>query len=211
MDTFFFLSLGITFALILLLVYHFKQRLSVTEQKCDTMFEIINGMASELNSIKGFIMSRPVHSLPSHSLPSPNIQTVPLTDLFSRMSGGQMQHHGENTIDEVDNEDEDDEDDDEDDEDDDEDDDDDDFQVIEETNPHRIVVSDNDDAPNISESITLSVVDPSPAVFEAPLDSNHNIHKMTLANLKTYAVERGFVENASKMKKSELIELLEAH
>jgi hypothetical protein len=136
------------------------------------------------------------------------------------MSGGQMQHQCENTIDEVDNEDDDDEDDDEgddegddedDDEDDDDDDDDDDFQVVEETNQHRIVVSDNDDAPNISESITLSVVDPSPVVFEAPQDSNHNIHKMTLANLKAYAVERGFVENASKMKKSELIELLEAH
>ena len=32
-ETFFFISLGITFMLILLLVYHFKQRLNAIEQK----------------------------------------------------------------------------------------------------------------------------------------------------------------------------------
>ena len=44
-ETSFFVSLGITFILILLMVYHFKERLSGLEKKGDTMFEIINNIA----------------------------------------------------------------------------------------------------------------------------------------------------------------------
>jgi hypothetical protein len=51
-DTFFFISLGITFILILLLVFHFKQRIATLENKNDTMFEIINNIVQELSSIK---------------------------------------------------------------------------------------------------------------------------------------------------------------
>ena len=39
-ENIFFISLAITFVLILLLVYHFKQRITSLEQKNDTMFEI---------------------------------------------------------------------------------------------------------------------------------------------------------------------------
>ena len=52
-ETFFFISLGITFVLILLLVYHFKQRLSSLENKCDTMFEIINNVVQEITIVRG--------------------------------------------------------------------------------------------------------------------------------------------------------------
>jgi len=51
-ETFFFLSLGITFVLILLLVYHFKQRVTTLEQKCDTMFDILNTVVKELNVVR---------------------------------------------------------------------------------------------------------------------------------------------------------------
>lgn len=51
-ETFFFISLAITFLLILLLVYHFKQRLENTEQKCDSMFEIVNNIVKELNILR---------------------------------------------------------------------------------------------------------------------------------------------------------------
>jgi hypothetical protein len=51
-ETFFFLSLGITFVLILLLVYHFKQRLTTLENKCDTVFEIISNLVKEVSNIK---------------------------------------------------------------------------------------------------------------------------------------------------------------
>ena len=51
-ETFFFLSLGITFVLILLLVYHFKQRLTTLENKCDTVYEIITNLVKEVTNIR---------------------------------------------------------------------------------------------------------------------------------------------------------------
>jgi len=51
-ETFFFISLVITFVLIIMLVYHFKERLSALEQKCDTMFDIINNIVQQLNILK---------------------------------------------------------------------------------------------------------------------------------------------------------------
>jgi cobalamin biosynthesis protein CobT len=51
-ESFFMLSLGITFVLIVLLVYHFKQRLGSMEQKCDTMFDIVQNLVKELNMVK---------------------------------------------------------------------------------------------------------------------------------------------------------------
>lgn len=44
-ETFFFITLAITFILILLLVYHFKDRLSKLEQKSESMFEIIQNLS----------------------------------------------------------------------------------------------------------------------------------------------------------------------
>ena len=52
LENFFYISLGITFALILLLVYHFKQRLSAAEKKSETMYEIITNVVQELNVMK---------------------------------------------------------------------------------------------------------------------------------------------------------------
>jgi hypothetical protein len=57
-ETFFFLSLGITFVLILLLVYHFKQRLTTLENKCDTVFEIISNLVKEVSNIKQIQISQ---------------------------------------------------------------------------------------------------------------------------------------------------------
>jgi hypothetical protein len=51
-ETFFFVSLAVTFILILLLVYHFRQRFNTLEQKCDTMFELINSVVSEMNAMR---------------------------------------------------------------------------------------------------------------------------------------------------------------
>ena len=51
-ETFFFLSLGITFALIITLVYHFKKRMENMETKCDTMFDIVQNLAKEVLDFK---------------------------------------------------------------------------------------------------------------------------------------------------------------
>ena len=51
-ETILLISLAITFVLILFLVYHFKQRIATTEEKTDTMFDIINNMAQEMTNIR---------------------------------------------------------------------------------------------------------------------------------------------------------------
>ena len=64
-ENFFLISLGITFILILLLVYHFKQRIVSIEQKNDSMFEIINNMVAELNRIRTIATSFTMPSIVS--------------------------------------------------------------------------------------------------------------------------------------------------
>ena len=58
-ESFFLLSLGITFVLIVLLVYHFKQRLGSMEQKCDTMFDIVQNLVKELKVVKSACLEQP--------------------------------------------------------------------------------------------------------------------------------------------------------
>jgi hypothetical protein len=85
-ETFFFISLGITFVLVLLLVYHFKQRVSGLEHKCDTMFEIINDMVKQLNTI------RIQNNVPFMNVFNPLSKTIP-----------EIQHFINETIDMNDN------------------------------------------------------------------------------------------------------------
>lgn len=85
METFFFISLGITFILILLLVYHFKQRLSTIETKSDTMFEIINNIVKEMGVIK--VLASRQNSVPSvpHPLSMFMESQRPLNEIFGKM------------------------------------------------------------------------------------------------------------------------------
>ena len=52
LESMFFITLGISCVLLLMLIYHFKQRVSKLEQSTETMFEILNNMVQELSSIK---------------------------------------------------------------------------------------------------------------------------------------------------------------
>ena len=49
-ESFLFFSLATTFVLILLLFYHFKGRLSSIEKKCDTLFEISQNLAAQIQN-----------------------------------------------------------------------------------------------------------------------------------------------------------------
>ena len=63
-ETFFFISLAITFILIMLLVYHFKQRLTDVESKTDTMFEIMNNLLKEMKTIKTMVIENQQREIP---------------------------------------------------------------------------------------------------------------------------------------------------
>jgi hypothetical protein len=96
METFFFISLGITFVLILLLVYHFKQRLSAIEEKSDTMFDIINNVVQEITSVKTFVVTNMSQNTVSSFIPASVYESQNNNGIFS-----QNQYSSQNEQDDV--------------------------------------------------------------------------------------------------------------
>lgn len=71
-ETFIFFSLAISFILILLLVYHFKDRMTKLEQKTDTMVGIINDIAKELSFVRnGGVMNGGIGLSPASMMSIP--------------------------------------------------------------------------------------------------------------------------------------------
>ena len=202
MDTFFFLSLGIAFVLILLLVYHFKQRLTANETKCDTMFEIVNGLASEVNAMKGAVISSQQQLTQIRggmgSIP------VPQGHMFSNMS---QVEQTQQEVEEIESDDEilDEETDEDSDSDSDSESEGEEreglelvgtqMMIHEDNEDNKIVVSDDEEDEEKNEENTLQT-------------QSVDFAKMNVANLKTYVMEKGLVEDAKKMKKTEILELL---
>jgi hypothetical protein len=206
METSFFISLGISFVLILLLVYHFKQRLGVAEGKLDTMFEIINNLAQELSNVKSVIVhnNRPSTPFPHNMVIRPNI---PIDNPI--MEGGQIEEGEDNSETEEDSDDDDSDDEDSDDED---------------SDDEKIIVSDVDED-DISVDVVSSeyeianeeTVNTELVTDEEPVDVTQDISteitdfvKMNLGDLRTYITEKGWIEDASKMKKAQIIKLIES-
>jgi len=86
-ETFFFISLGITFVLILLLVYHFKNRICTLEQKGNTMFEIVNGVVKELTNIKKMVIQQ--------GIGASMLSTMGSANMFSKANPEQVLVNGE--------------------------------------------------------------------------------------------------------------------
>lgn len=76
-ENFFFISLGITFALVLLLVYHFKQRISSMERKGDTMYELITNIVKEMRFMKTSCYDSIFASTASSASESPSTGDIP--------------------------------------------------------------------------------------------------------------------------------------
>ena len=206
METSFFFTLGITFLLILLLVYHFKQRISNAESKQDTMFEIINNLVQEVGKTQQAIalMNRPSSPYPV-SLYS-NFHTEEVHQELPQI----------NEVTEVEDEDEDEEENEEENEEvsyiDESDLDDSDDEMVDESD------NDNNSMGDISihEMIPSdSVVELTPTADTETIDENAlkktDFNKMNLGSLKTYILEQGWVEDASKMKKAQILSLIQEH
>lgn len=220
-ETSFFISLGITFVLILLLVYHFKQRLSIAESKQDTMFEIINNLAQELSNVKGAVLSyvRPSTPYP-HNAISPHDASLLSDNIRAARSAAAAE------LNEVDEEDEDEEEDEEEDDDDEDSNSDYDSDCDSNSEHERILVSDEDDSNVNVETIVsndadkLNIISSDDIHIDAseitlPIQSGEpslpNYTKMNLGALKAFVVEKGWAVDATKMKKAQLIEIIETH
>lgn len=217
-DTFFFISLGITFILILLLVFHFKQRISSLEEKNETMFEIINNMVQELMQIKYIVTTPPTSYVSEENVPSSTshfIQTpsLPMNNIIHFDSNkivvsDEEDSDDEDTEDESDDEDDECESDDEDEEDK--------IKVINVALNDSIQLSEVDDIVDM-ESTNGNIVVEKINTNDSEIDNSdiqkevkkEIYRKMTLTALKSIVIEKGILSDPSKLKKQELLKLLE--
>jgi len=257
METFFFISLGITFILILLLVYHFKQRLGTIEQKGDTMFEIVNTMVREMSLIKSMVISQmretPIYSPVNEPIitETPNVEFTPLPNALDKLD----EHSQDDDSEDEDSDDDDDEGSDSEDDkivvsDDDEDDKNsplvkvinipfsetanfltDTIEIVENEKDHDLDADQDLDQENTTDLVYHSIVntvdittpksEPIIIVNKITNESEEinvleetketkEYNKMSLYNLKNLVVSRGLATDSSKMKKLQLIQLLES-
>jgi len=105
-ESLFLISLGITFVLILFLIYHFKQRITSLEQKTETMFGIVNSIVKDMRTF-----------VQSSFQQVPPIPTTNISLQQEKVTTNKMEEHEDEEGDEEEEEDEDEEDEDEEDED----------------------------------------------------------------------------------------------
>ena len=232
-ETFFFVSLGITFILILLLVYHFRQRFVALEQKCDTMFDLINNIVTELNnerrSAHGFGITEP-HIMFS---PEPNGELSNVVD-DERTQTNMEEFRAMNDSDSDEDSDEDSEDDSEDDSQDDDYGDITSFEIVDDNSVKVIVLdqldeltelptdtaeqSENEELVELDldaiDQVVVEKLDPTKLdhiLEETPLEkqSTDVYNKMPIQALKALVITKGLSSEPSKMKKAELLKLLE--
>jgi hypothetical protein len=215
-ESFFFLSLGVVFVLLMLLVYHFKQRITTIEQKSDTMFDIVQNLAKELTALKGRL------SLPAASCPLPSSKE----DDGEDEDDDDDEEHYENTDDDEDEDESDSESDDED-----EDEDEERVKVIDIGTLKQIdPIRENDDSRqsdsedespvvelNDDESDKIKVLkvpqqlqdETGAAPTSSVDDSNMNVYKkMSVGELRTTVISKGLCSDASKLNKVELLKML---
>ena len=267
-ETFFFISLAITFVLILLLVYHFKQRLSHLEHKSETVVQIINNIVKEINNMRNYFTMTQEASNKSlnnvtYSIQEGNYGTY--TNHYNNEAiFNAREEHDDEDEDDDDDDDEDEDDDDDEDEDDDDDDDDDDEDddepsaLLEEINEvimdeenlteeikvvnvgtsleteneihaddinsddciEPLDTDDQDEAVEIQEDNDIHVEKINTTNLEKETlensdeiskESSREVYqKMNVQSLKALVISKGLCSDSSKMKKPELLKLLES-
>ena len=210
METSFFFTLGITFLLILLLVYHFKQRISNAESKQDTMFEIINNLVQEVSKTQHALshMNRPSSPYPVSLYSNFHTEQVEqnLPQINEEEKEEEEEEEEEEAVSDIDESD------------------------LEDSDDEMAVESDTDDItagelsihemincdsmtellPNNETEFTEEKEVTDERVEEDPL-TQQDFTKMNLGVLKTYILEQGWVEDASKMKKAQILSLIQEH
>ena len=240
LESMFFILFGITFLFILLLIYHFKNKISVLEKNVDTMFEILNNVVGDLTKLK------------SYEEPSDNLQ-YPVSGGFSQMTPSEQreieiietsdkegyEEDDEDSDDASDDEEEEseEEDEDEDEDEDDEEEEDSEEETEEEENVKTISVVLDDkiedshieaeeileepieeqetSVPELNEIEELNVekldTEETQSLEAQPKTEElmENYKKMHIQNLKKLVVSKGLATDVSKMKKVELLGLLQ--
>ena len=239
-ESLFLILFSVTFLFILLLVYHFKNKITALEKKNETMFDILNNVVSELTNIKRslpqVVESQFQPRTGEDALPGGAYEFEEVNTSVVGVNGDVDEYE---TVEEDSDGEEDDSDDEEDDSDDEEDDSDDeeddsdgeetdqeespsvkkisvqlDEQIdSDEINAEEIIVDESDFTEEVEpsledlkeETITVEKVEDT-----KPEVNMEEYKKMHVQNLKKLVTSKGLTEDASKMKKTELLALLKS-
>ena len=217
-ESFFFLMLATTFVLILLLVYHFKNRITSMEEKNDKLFSIIRSLAEELNSLKD--NPYPLNMHPLNVTTNFDSKSNQHSDKFINLN--EIDHS--NLVDNIDLDDFDDEEDDEINTADLEEEFDDEIEIIEQDPDDDADDEDEDDEDEddeddedkkitIPKEIKKIVIEETEIVDElvgvAKEEEKKEYKNLNLSELKQLVISKGLATNTSKMRKNDLISLLE--
>ena len=222
-ESFFLMSLGITFSLILIIFYHFKERIRFIENKTDNLFSLIQDLAEELkkpqyeklNSGSPYNMLNISEEHPLHNETIGANQLIIGTDLKNFESNLDIELESNEELSYFDDSEEDiDEDEDQDDEDEDEDQDDEDEDEDEVKNKINCDKEREpwDEEENF-EKITIpdiKVIKQEDTKPEENKTKNINFKKMHVGELRDMIIAKGLCDDPSKMKKVDLIELLQS-
>ena len=249
LESMFFITLGISCVLLLMLIYHFKQRVSKLEQSTETMFEILNNMVQELSSIKRGLVHPSIITEPTYpSFTDPQTSRINVSlsdDDESDSDDASLPDLIDCSVHAINNEDEDSYDDSDDDDSDDDDSDDDDSDDEKEGEVKVVSVDMDESLDNIdtAESVISDMHDDvdenDNGAFEVNtvaideihinkldetnhLEENDNMShasintaevykKMNVPTLKSLVIEKGLSSDPSKLKKNDLIALLESN
>ena len=237
LESFFFVTLGISCILLLMLIYHFKNRLSQLENNQQTLFEVINNIVQELTEIKHIVVNNQ-SSMPA-SIGGEKINVNIDNDDIPELIVNEDVYKSDNVSDsEYDTEEESDSDDNED-----SDEDSDDEEEDNNSDEVKMVSVDIDDSlDEIEHKEDVSVVDEQDDNLEevelnteeignikvSKLEETNNLEesdnvslsssvsksvykKMNVAALKALVIEKGLSTDPGKMKKNELIDLLDSN
>ena len=256
-ENFFLISLGIVFMLILLLVYHFKNRMSVAEKKSESMYGLLSAVVKEIKSLRSMFglgvtsttiskedareedetcsesanipkftedyYNTPIKSVPevltTEDAPTTNVREVITLDLNASepttspkivVSDEESESESEESDEESDSEESDKESDLEDD---------DSEPEPEENELGELEVKNLDISPESSstpaellepEEVVDLFIPEEPAADPKSIPSVEQLRKMNINQLKTIAIELGVQVDTSKMKKPELIGLIQS-
>ena len=199
LETLFLFSLGITFLLILLLIYHFKNRLSGLEQKHEVLLEIMNTLVQETHMLKAVVGSIYRPPSPSVVVSQPSIVQV---QEFSKEDDADLDDEDIEDLDDKEEEDLDDE------EEEDLDDEEIDIEDLDDQVEAEKVEAEKVEAEKVEteEKPVIEYVEIMPE--PKPVEEQLSLEKMKLPELRALAMQRQLTSDASKLKKPQLLDLL---
>ena len=209
-ESFFFISLAVTFVLLVALVYHFRQKFITIDQRVNNVIEIMNTVVKEMQNLK-VVQDKCINNMCCMPVNSNEYINISADSFIETKNLGRIQENfnGENVYSE--------ESDDDDDEDEDEDDDSDSENEYE---SEKIVVSDDEDnieilditdnditTESVSQPVLEELLESDILLPEITIISNTDYRKMDIHQLRNIALEKGI--DGKKMKKNELLKILE--